>query len=157
MQHKVMFVCLGNICRSPLAKALFEKHVCEMGLQDLFHIDSAGTSSNHAGEHADSRTLQNARKNGLVFQHTAKQFTRDHLEYFDMIVVMDRSNERNVKSLATDSQHHAKVHLMRQWDPEGHEEDVPDPWYGGPEGFEKVFQILERSTAELLRALTLSR
>jgi protein-tyrosine phosphatase len=154
MPYKVMFVCLGNICRSPLAKALFEKHVNENGLQELFHTDSAGTSDNHAGEDADSRTLHNARKNGLTFQHSAKKFTVEQLETFDLIVVMDRSNERNVKSLSHDTQHHEKVHLMRKWDSEAPEEDVPDPWYGGTEGFEDVFQILNRSTALLLKDLT---
>jgi protein-tyrosine phosphatase len=154
MPLKVMFVCLGNICRSPLARALFEKHVNNSGLQDLFHIDSAGTSGNHVGENADSRTLENARKNGLSFSHSAKKFRIEHLETFDLIVVMDRSNERNVKSLSHDTQHHEKVHLMRKWDADAPEEDVPDPWYGGPEGFEAVFQILNRSTAALLQDLT---
>lgn len=149
-----MFVCLGNICRSPLARALFEKHVNNSGLQDLFHIDSAGTSGNHVGENADSRTLENARKNGLSFSHSAKKFRIEHLETFDLIVVMDRSNERNVKSLSQDTQHNEKVHLMRKWDADAPEEDVPDPWYGGPEGFEAVFQILNRSTAALLKDLT---
>ena len=153
MQFKVMFVCLGNICRSPLAKALFEKHVNDSGLQDLFLIDSAGTSGNHAGENADLRTLRNAKENGLFFDHTAKKFTPEHLKDFDMIVVMDRSNERNVKSLRNDPADHKKVHLMRKWDHEGYAEDVPDPWYGGHEGFEEVFQILSRSTAKLMQEL----
>jgi protein-tyrosine phosphatase len=150
-----MFVCLGNICRSPLAKALFEMHVNNFGLKDLFLIDSAGTSANHVGENADSRTLGNAKENGLIFTHTAKKFTREHLENYDMIVVMDRSNERNVKALSQSPAHHEKVHLMRKWDDAGFEEDVPDPWYGGNEGFEEVFQILNRSTAALLRELAL--
>jgi protein-tyrosine phosphatase len=153
MQYKVMFVCLGNICRSPLAKALFEKHVNDSGLQDLFLIDSAGTSGNHAGENADSRTLRNAKENGLHFTHTAKKFTREHFDNYDMIVVMDRSNERNVKTLSQSPSHHEKVHLMRKWDDIGIEEDVPDPWYGGDEGFEEVFQILSRSTEKLLQEL----
>lgn len=153
MQFKVMFVCLGNICRSPLAKALFEKHEYENGLQNRFYIDSAGTNRNHAGEGADRRTLLNARKNGLVFYHEAKQFKLSHFETFDLIVVMDRSNENNVKSLSADMELHKKVHLMRKWDIHGTNEDVPDPWYGGSEGFEEVFQILNRSTAALLRDL----
>ena len=154
MQFKVVFVCLGNICRSPLAKALFEKHVHENGLQNRFFIDSAGTSSNHAGEGADRRTLLNAKNNGLVFTNIAKQFTLGHFEEFDMIVVMDRSNEKNVKSLSEDGELHKKVHLMRKWDMHGTDENVPDPWYGGQEGFEEVFQILNRSTAALLQDLT---
>ena len=155
MKQRIIFVCLGNICRSPLAKALFEKHVQHRGLSDMFHIDSAGTSGNHAGENADSRTLQNARKNGLVFRHTAKQFTAEQLATYDVIVVMDRSNERNVKALSADMKHHAKVHLMRKWDTENYGVDVPDPWYGGPDGFEEVFQILNRSTSALLDELAL--
>jgi protein-tyrosine phosphatase len=154
MQYKVMFVCLGNICRSPLAKALFEKHIVKNRLQDRFYIDSAGTSSNHSGESADSRTLLNAKNNGLVFTHEAKQFTLSHFKEFDLIVVMDRSNEKNVKSLSEDGELHKKVHLMRKWDITGTNENVPDPWYGGPEGFEDVFKILNRSTAALLQDLT---
>lgn len=149
-----MFVCLGNICRSPLAKALFEKHVNQSGLQHLFHTDSAGTSGNHAGENADSRTLLNARENGLTFGHSAKKFNLEHLETFDLIVVMDRSNERNVKALSSSTAHHEKVQLLRKWDVEAPDEDVPDPWYGGPDGFEEVFQILKRSTEALLQDLT---
>ena len=154
MQFKVIFVCLGNICRSPLAKALFEKHVNDSGLQDLFLVDSAGTSGNHAGENADLRTLRNAKENGLIFTHAAKQFTSEDLAYFDMIVVMDRNNERNVKSLSMDVKLHEKVYLMRKWDHEGFAEEVPDPWYGGDDGFEEVFQILNRSTAALLKELS---
>ena len=154
-KYKVMFVCLGNICQSPLAKALFEKHVKEKGLEHLFHADSAGTSGHHAGENADSRTLQNARNNGLIFKHSAKKFTSDHFEQFDMIVVMDNSNAQNVKSLSTEIQHQEKVHLMRQWDSHHSGTEVPDPWYGGAEGFEEVFQILNRSTAGLLNDLSL--
>lgn len=155
MKQRVMFVCLGNICRSPLAKALFEKHIQDRGLSDFFLADSAGTSANHVGENADSRTLQNARKNGLAFSHRAKQFTTEHLETHDVIVVMDRSNERNVKALIANEKHHTKVHLMRKWDSENYGEDVPDPWYGGPDGFEEVFKILNRSTAALLDELAL--
>ncbi len=154
-KFKVIFVCLGNICRSPLAKALFEKHVTENGLEHLFHADSAGTSGHHTGENADSRTLQNARENGLLYKHSAKQFTRDHFEQFDLIVVMDNSNAQNVKSLSSDARHNEKVQLMRTWDPSNTGLEVPDPWYGGPEGFEEVFQILNRSTAGLLHELTL--
>lgn len=154
-KYKVMFVCLGNICRSPLAKALFEKHVKDNGLDHLVHADSAGTSGHHTGENADSRTLQNARENGLIFKHSAKKFTLDHFEQFDLIVVMDHSNAQNVKSLSTNTQHHEKVHLMRKWDSQQTGMEVPDPWYGGPEGFEDVYQILNRSTAGLLRELSL--
>ena len=91
----------------------------------------------------------------MVFSHRAKQFTTAHLETHDVIVVMDRSNERNVKALITNEKHHTKVHLMRKWDSVNYGEDVPDPWYGGPDGFEEVFKILNRSTAALLDELAL--
>jgi protein-tyrosine phosphatase len=148
-----MFVCLGNICRSPLARALFAKHADAHGIAKYFHIDSAGTSGNHTGENADIRTIQNARKNGLIFNHAAKQFTPEHLDAFDLIVVMDRSNERSVQSLCTKENQLTKIHLMRKWDTEAQELDVPDPWYGDSEGFEEVFQILNRSTLALLKEL----
>jgi protein-tyrosine phosphatase len=154
MQRKVLFVCLGNICRSPLAKALFEKHLEDHRLDHLFFCDSAGTSSQHQGQNADPRTLQNAAKNGLFFHHSARQFHPRDFDEFDHIIVMDRSNENNVLNLCRNEEHSVKVSRMRNWDVEMPGADVPDPWYSGEDGFEEVFRILERSTHALLHELS---
>ena len=153
MQQKVLFVCLGNICRSPLARALFQKHLETQRLTHLFACDSAGTSGLHQGENADPRTLKNAAQNGLLFKHTARQFRTTDFEEFDHIIVMDESNEENVLKLCRADHHAQKVSRMRNWDEENPGASVPDPWYGGEEGFEEVFRILERSTLALLQDL----
>lgn len=154
-KHRVLFVCLGNICRSPLARALFAEHVSAAGLSDRLLVDSAGTSGLHAGENADPRTLRNARQNGLDFAHKARQFTVRDFDAFDHIIVMDRSNKSNVEALASHPAHFEKVRLMREWDIHAPGEDVPDPWYGGESGFQEVYDILHRSTLELLREIQL--
>lgn len=151
---RVLFVCLGNICRSPLARALFEQAVTDRGLNHQFIIDSAGTSGLHAGEGADRRTVKNAQKNGLIFSHTARQFQEDDFDRFDHIIVMDRSNYDNVKKMGKHPEHYQKIRLMREWDNDAQEMEVPDPWYGGDDGFEEVFRILERSTSNLLTHLS---
>jgi len=154
MQQKVLFVCLGNICRSPLARALFQKHLEDRNLTHRFSCDSAGTSGLHQGENADPRTLKNAAQNGLLFRHTARQFHAGDFETFDHIIAMDSSNEDNMLKLSGSNEHAEKVQLMRNWDVELPGSDVPDPWYGGEEGFETVFQILNRSTLALLEELS---
>lgn len=154
MQQKVLFVCLGNICRSPLARALFQKHLEDQRLTHHFYCDSAGTSAQHAGENADPRTLKNAACNGLVFKHSARQFRTTDFEEFDHIIVMDQSNAYNVLKLCSDESHAMKINKMRNWDIEMPGSNVPDPWYGGEEGFEEVFRILERSTLSLLQDLS---
>ena len=148
---KVLFVCLGNICRSPLAEALFRKHVEERGLQDKYTIDSCGTAAYHVGDEPDSRSRANARKNGLEYTHRGRQVNSSDFEEFDVIIPMDVSNEANLQK--EDPTGTARIELMRNYDP-GHEgEDVPDPYYGGEQGFQNVFEILDRSTANLLDRL----
>jgi protein-tyrosine phosphatase len=150
---KVLFVCLGNICRSPLAEGLFRREVEKLGLQDQFEIDSAGTGDYHVGELADARTRKNASQNGLDLTHRARQFKQKDFDLWDRIIVMDRSNFDNVLRLARTDADKAKIELMRAYDSHPTSEEVPDPWFGGEEGFVEVFDILERSTAGLLNEL----
>jgi len=151
---KVLFVCLGNICRSPLAEGVFRHTVEERGLARHFEIDSAGTGSWHVGEPPDRRMSATARAHGVFLDgQRARQFSRRDLAQYDHIFVMDKENLQDVLFLDHDDSFGHKVRLFREFDPEPGDFQVPDPYYGGPEGFEKVFQIVERTSQKLLEAL----
>lgn len=150
----ILFVCLGNIIRSPLAEHLFRKLSTESGLDSRYAVDSAGTSAWHVGEPPDARMRRTAAKHGLEYSGRARQFEPHDFQRFDLIVVMDRSNERDLLTQADSDEERSKVHMLRTFDPEGSgEEGVPDPYYGGPDGFEHTYHIVERSLLGLLDAL----
>lgn len=149
-----MFVCLGNICRSPLAEALFRAHVREAGLEDDFDVESSGTGQWHVGEPADARMRQTAAENGLdLAAHRAQQFVEDHLDEYDHIFVMDKNNLHDVLYLDTEDRFGNKVRLFREFDPEPEDYQVPDPYYGGDGGFQHVYEIVDRTVASLLARL----
>jgi protein-tyrosine phosphatase len=156
LKRKILFVCLGNICRSPLAEAIFSKLAEEQGMAEFYKADSCGTSGHHIGEQPDSRTLRNARKNKLQIQHRGRQLHPDDFHSASLILTMDRHNYQETKALATrhgfDS---SDIRMLRSFDPLAVESnpDVPDPWYGGEEGFEEVFQIIFRSCSGLLEVM----
>ena len=148
---KILFVCLGNICRSPLAEAVFNHKVRELGLSNQLSSDSAGTSDYHIGDRPDSRTIEVAKAHQIQIAHYGKLFSSDMASAFDYIVAMDASNKSNiVKTLGSPSD---KVLLMRQFDFLFPNTDVPDPYYGGTAGFEEVYQILNRSMDSLMAFL----
>lgn len=148
---RILFVCLGNICRSPMAEGTFKKHVSERGLVSAFEIDSAGTSAFHTGSNPDERMCATALKNAVPLAHKARQLKDTDLETFDYIIAMDRSNFRNIKSLASGKEGLLeKVLLMRSFDTNHTCDDVPDPYLGGLEGFQEVFTIVDRCTAQFL-------
>jgi len=147
----VLFVCLGNICRSPLAEGVFRALVRDAGLEDRFEIDSAGTSGYHNGESPDPRTLEVARRRGVTLNGVSRRITVDDLRRFDHILAMDHDNLAELNRLAGRTGIEAQVRLLRQHDPESAGDlDVPDPYFGGPRGFETVQDIVERSCAALL-------
>ncbi len=145
-----LFICLGNICRSPMAEGLFIHHVKEAGLLDQFEIDSAGTGGWHAGERADPRMLETAAKNKIHLPSRARQVKPKDFEAFDYMIVMDHSNKRDIEKLKKQHGGKAQIILMRDFDELGKGEAVPDPYYGGGKGFDEVYEMLNRSTAGFL-------
>ncbi len=151
--YTICFVCLGNICRSPTAEGIFQHLVTEAGLQSWFYVDSAGTADYHIGELANSRSREVAAKHGVHLHSRAQQLRAENLEEFDLIVAMDHENYRDILLLDRKKRYTAKVVLLRSFDPEPDHLAVPDPYFGGMAGFEKVFDILYRSCAGLLSVL----
>jgi protein-tyrosine phosphatase len=148
---KILFVCLGNICRSPLAEAIFKHRVAQIGKSDLFEADSCGTSNYHIGARPDSRTIANALKNGITIHHKARQFSIKDFHSFDLIAVMDDNNLRNVQRISSKSEHLRKVVLLRSYDETKNVLEVPDPYYGNESDFQEVFEILDFSIKNLMR------
>jgi len=147
---KLVFVCLGNICRSPTAEGIFIHKVKNHNLENFFYIDSAGTAAYHVGESANSKSQTTANKRGIHLPSKARKFEYVDLEEFDLILAMDSENYRNILDLDSKDKYGHKVKMMREYDPQPDMKDVPDPYYGGMDGFENVFNVLERSSEQLL-------
>ena len=145
----VLFVCLGNICRSPLAEGIFAGMAEARGLGGRFRVDSAGTAGYHVGERADRRSIAVAAAHGVRLTGRARQVSRRDVEEPGVVVAMDRSNQRSLERLRG-RKGRAEIVLMRDYDTDADSPDVPDPYYGGPDGFEEVYRILERSCRSLL-------
>jgi len=143
-QHRILFVCLGNICRSPAAEAVLRCMVERAGASALWQIDSAGTYSGHAGNLPDPRMRDAARRRGYVLTHRARRIVEDDFERFDMIVVMDDMNYETVHRLAPSRDAAQKIFRMAEFCSRYPERSyVPDPYYEGHEGFELVLDMLE--------------
>lgn len=152
LMKRILFVCLGNICRSPQAKAIFIHKINEKGLNKILDGDACGTSNYHIGDSPDYRTVQNSIKNGVSISHAARQLTEEDLEYFDHILAMDQSNYQNILRLSTATRNNHKIELMRQYDPVA-SGDVPDPYHGNERDFQEVFDILDRSIENLIEKI----
>jgi len=151
---RVCFVCLGNICRSPTAEGIMAALVEEAGLAHAITVESAGTGAYHVGEPPDARAQQTARARGVMLGGRAAHFTARDFERFDYVVAMDASNRADLLDLARDDGQRAKVHLLRSFDPESLPgAGVPDPYYGGPDGFDEVFDICHAGCSGLLAHL----
>ena len=151
--YKLCFVCLGNICRSPTAEGVFQHLVNERSLQPYFEVDSAGTSAYHVGESANNKSQQTANRHGITLHSKARQFESFDLDYFDLVLAMDQENLTNIKRMSNGSTEEAKIGMLRDFDPDPGDGEVPDPYYGGIQGFENVFQIVKRSCVALLDRL----
>ena len=150
---RIIFVCQGNIIRSPLAENMFRHLAQEKGVGEKYQLDSAGTSAYHVGELPDHRMRQVAQEKGFQYTGKARQYRRDEFDQHDLIIVMDRSNLRILRSWAS-TKEEKKIRMMREFDSQGSAKmDVPDPYYGGLDGFDKTFEILKRSCQGLLEAL----
>ena len=148
---EVCFVCLGNICRSPLAQGVFESLVKEEGLQDRIIISSAGVSGWHAGNPPDSRMQQTARDHGIHLNSQARQFLSSDFEQMDLVLAMDHSNLSALKQIRPEPELKDKLFLFRSFYPQHNNDlEVPDPYYGGGKGFETVYQIVERTCPKVL-------
>ncbi len=149
---RVLFVCLGNICRSPAAEAAFMKIVTDAGLAAEFEADSAGTGAWHVGEPADRRMRRAGARRGIAVTSIARQVGPDDFKRFDHIFAMDESNLRTLLSKAPE-RHRGKIRLFRDFDPTAPGEDVPDPYYGDASDFDEVLDIAERTSRALLEYL----
>ena len=149
---RILFVCSGNICRSPLAEAIFKSQAADAGAAARFFVDSAGTHGYHEGDAADPRTRRVGRNHGLNVDSIARPVTDADFDDFDLIVAMDRGHLKELIARAGKGRR-ASMRLMREFGGEAGEQDVADPYYGGEAGFETMFRVLKPACAGLLRSL----
>ncbi|MDQ7001455.1 MAG: low molecular weight protein-tyrosine-phosphatase [Ghiorsea sp.] len=148
---RVLFVCLGNICRSPLAEVVVKAVAKEQGVADMFHFESAGTGDWHVGKGADPRSASKALEKGLsLANHQAQQITRQNTQGWDVFVAMDSDNQRNLLVMGVKPK---QVVMMRAFEHANPVPDVPDPYYGGADGFEDAYQMLILNAQGLLQYL----
>jgi protein-tyrosine phosphatase len=154
MPYKLLFVCLGNICRSPSAENIMNHLLLQRGLTEKIICDSAGTSSYHIGSKPDARTAKAALKRGISMTGEARQFNKADFEKFDLILAMDRYNYRDILSLDPEGKYKDKVHLMCDYAQSHGDRDVPDPYYGGVDGFDYVIDLLFDACENLLLSVS---
>ncbi len=149
-QTQVLFCCMGNICRSPTAHGVFRQLVMDSGLQDQIAIDSAGTHAYHVGNPPDNRAQATAQRRGIdLADLRARQVSQADFIQHDYVLVMDQANYQDLMSICpAESQH--KIRLFLDFAADWQENEVPDPYYGGPRGFERVFDMIEAASRGLL-------
>lgn len=151
---KILFVCLGNICRSPMGEGAVKSIVKHNSLISNYFIDSAGISAHHIGEKADKRMRDIAYKHGIKLTSKSRKVVLEDFDNFDLIIAMDNSNLRNLEKMANHNKKYLeKIKLMRAFDTLAEVKDVPDPYYGKDDEFEEVYQIVYRSCENLFKYL----
>jgi protein-tyrosine phosphatase len=153
---RVLMVCMGNICRSPTAEAVMRGLVRDAGLEDEIEVESAGMGDWHVGHPPDRRATEAGRRRGVTLEGSARQVRPDDFADFDLLLAMDRDNYAELRALAPDAEAEGKVHMLREFDPDSAgapDLDVPDPYYGGPQGFETVLDQVEAACRGLLDTL----
>jgi len=145
--HNLLFVCMGNICRSPLAANVFRHKIKQRGVADRFDIDSAGTGAWHVGEPPDPRVLQNAARHGVPMTGLARQVKREDFDRFDLLLCMDQANHDHLLRMGAPKN---KTRLLLEFNPVSSVREVPDPYYGGDDGFETVYRLVEAACDALL-------
>jgi protein-tyrosine phosphatase len=153
---RILFVCLGNICRSPTAEGVMRHVLREEGLEDRIEVDSAGTGGWHVGAPPDERATAAARNRSIALEGAARKFAPADFDEWDLILAMDEENRRDLLAIAPGEDARAKVRLLREFDPASGgaaDLDVPDPYYGGDEGFERVLDLVEAATRGLVEEL----
>ena len=155
MVKKILFVCLGNICRSPAAEGIFKKKIKDRELENLFVVDSAGTGGWHVGNLADRRMREAALSRGIELTSRSRKIDNNDLYEFDHILVMDKDNLNAVKSLIKDNTYpiNSKIKLILSYSKKSQLDEVPDPYYGGQNGFERVLDLLDDAIDELIDSL----
>jgi protein-tyrosine phosphatase len=157
MTTRVLFVCLGNICRSPTAEGVMRAIVVDAGLDAAILVDSAGTAGWHQGDPPDRRATAEARRRGIDLSPLrGRQVTREDFDRFDLLIAMDNENAAALRAIAPDEARRSKVRLLREFDPAVLDGDleVPDPYYDGPDGFVHVFDVVDAACRGLLSHLT---
>jgi len=150
---RILFVCMGNICRSPAAEGVMRAKLHEAGLAQIAAVDSAGTIDYHVGKQPDKRMLQASAARGVPLHHLARQVRAEDLREFDLILAMDRDNLADITSLDPHGRFRGKIKLFCEFCTEHDETEVPDPYHGGPAGFELVLDLLEDGCTELVRRI----
>jgi len=155
MVKKILFVCLGNICRSPAAEGIFNQKIKERDLENFFIVDSAGTGNWHVGNLPDQRMRSTALSRGIELNSRSRQIEENDLYEFDQILVMDKDNLNAVKSLTKDQNNpiNSKIKLILNYSKNSQLDEVPDPYYGGQNGFEKVIDLLDDAIDGLIDSL----
>jgi protein-tyrosine phosphatase len=153
---RLLFICSGNICRSPTAEGVMRSVLAEAGLEERVEVDSAGIGAWHAGERADPRSREAAARRGIELTSIARQVTAADLDEFDLVLAADRRNRRDLLRLAGDDPvRRARIRLLREFEPASEPDDleVPDPYFGGPDGFDHVLDLVETACRGLLKEL----
>jgi protein-tyrosine phosphatase len=152
-RYNILFVCMGNICRSPASENIFRQVVEEAGLSDRIHCDSAGTIGIHSGNKPDTRMSKTIRRRGYRVTGHARQFSLQDFENFNLILVMDNENHKNILKLADTEEERAKLKMFTSFCLQHHHHEVPDPYYGGDTGFQLVADLIEDGSNGLIKYL----